>query len=46
MQPKWFRKLDVAEGRRIWAVVHGEVLNGTVAAIDDDGHYSSLLSDL
>ena len=30
----------VAEGHRTWAVVHGEVLNGTVAAIDDDGHYS------
>jgi len=40
MQPKWFRQLDVAEGHRIWAVVQGEVLNGTVAAIDDDGHYS------
>ena len=40
MQPKWFRQLDVAEVHRIWAVVNGEVVNGTVAAIDDDGHYS------
>ena len=40
MQPKWFRQLDVAEGHRIWAVVHGEVLNATVAAIDDGGHCS------
>ena len=39
MEPKWFRPHDVAEGHEVYAVVRGEVRQGTVTGIDNDGHY-------
>ena len=39
MEPKWFRPHDVAEGHEVYAVVRGEVIQGTVTGIDNDGHY-------
>ena len=39
MEPKWFRPHDVAEGHDGYTVVGGEVMQGTVTGIDNDGHY-------
>ena len=39
MQPKWFRKLGVAIGHRVWACQDGEVVPGVVTKINDDGDY-------
>ena len=39
MHPKWFRPHDVAEGHEVYAVVRGNVVEGTVTGIDNDGHY-------
>ena len=39
MEPKWFRPHDVAEGHEVYAVVRGNVVEGTVTGIDNDGHY-------
>ena len=40
MQPKWFRRLDVAAGHAVWAVDGSTVAGGFVRAIDNDGHYT------
>ena len=39
MEPKWFRPHDVAEGHEVYAVDGDSVAKGTVASIDNDGHY-------
>lgn len=39
MQPKWFRRLDVAVGHAVWACSENGTVGGMVAKIDDDGHY-------
>ena len=38
MQPKWFRRLDVAAGHAVWVVDGLTVAGGFVRAIDNDGH--------
>ena len=40
MQPKWFRRLDVAVGHAVWMSEGEEVYGGFVRAIDNDGHYT------
>ena len=40
MQPKWFRRLDVAVGHAVWVVDGLKVAGGFVRAIDNDGHYT------
>ena len=45
MEPKWFRPHDVAEGHEVYAVVQGEVRQGTVTGIDNDGHYVVCLEE-
>ena len=40
MQPNWFRRLDVAVGHLVWVHRDGDVVGGTVRAIDNDGHYT------
>ena len=39
MQPKWFRRLDLAVGHVVWAVQDEVEWGGKVAAIDNDGRY-------
>ena len=39
MEPKWFRPHDVAEGHEVYVVVRGDVVEGIVTSIDNDGHY-------
>ena len=40
MQPKWFRRLDVAVGHAVWVADGAKVIGGLVHAIDNDGHYT------
>ena len=40
MQPKWFRRLDVAVGHAVWVADGTQVSGGLVRAIDNDGHYA------
>jgi hypothetical protein len=40
MQPKWFRRLDVAVGHAVWVADGAKVIGGFVHAIDNDGHYT------
>jgi hypothetical protein len=40
MQPKWFRRLDVAIGHLVWVQRDGDGAGGTVRAIDTDGDYT------
>ena len=40
MQPKWFRRLDVAVGYAVWVAEGVTVKGGFVRAIDNDGHYT------
>ena len=40
MQPKWFRRLDVAVGHAVWVANGTEVAGGFVMGIDNDGHYT------
>ena len=39
MQPKWFRRLDLAVGHVVWAVDNDAVRGGKVSTIDNDGRY-------
>ena len=41
MQPKWFRRLDVAVGHAVWVADGVQVPGGFVRAIDNDGHYTA-----
>ena len=38
MQPKWFRRLDVAVGHAVWVTDGDKVYGGFVRVIDNDGH--------
>ena len=40
MQPKWFRRLDVAVGHAVWVANGSEVAGEFVRAVDNDGHYT------
>ena len=40
MQPKWFRRLDVAVGHAAWVAEGVTVHGGFVRVIDNDGHYT------
>ena len=40
MQPKWFRRLDVAVGHAVWVAGGVQVSGGFVRAVDNDGHYT------
>ena len=40
MQPKWFRRLDVAVGHAVWVADGVQVSGGFVRAIGNDGHYT------
>ena len=43
MQPKWFKRYDVAEGHKVWAIVGGVAAMGVIKKIDDDGRYTVTL---
>ena len=40
MQPKWFRRLDLAVGHVVWAVDNDVVRGGKVLMIDNDDRYN------
>ena len=40
MQPKWFRKYGVMEGRTVWVALGNRTRRGLVKKIDNDGHYT------
>jgi hypothetical protein len=40
MQPKWFRRCDVAAGHEVWFSDGTTARSGRATAIDDDGRYT------
>ena len=45
MQPKWFRRLDLAVGHVVWAVENEVVRGGKVLTIDNDGRYDVMADE-